>query len=86
MSTIHIDNEDDDSSHTTLLATLTLNGRPIIAAACPSVAKKWARVLNQARDSGPREGMRLLTEELGMCDDAARHVLADLTGITPNLN
>ena len=69
-----------------LMYVVVLEGEPIVACACASMSRRASRILDEARNAGPRRAMSLLTEQLGMCEDFARHTIKLLTGTPANIN
>lgn len=56
-------------------ATVYIGEEPVMSARCLSWCERVAKTLVRARDSSHRSGMRILTEELGMCEGAATTAL-----------
>ena len=52
----------------------------VVASICKHVCERYARKLDEARNSSYRVAMRIMTEELGMCEDFARGVYSELFG------
>lgn len=69
-----------------VLYVVALEDEPIMACACDLMLRRATRILDEARNAGPRRAMALLTEQPGMCDDFARHTIELLTGTSPNVN
>lgn len=59
---------------------LVVQGEVIMTANCVHVLERVARLMHQARQSPPRQAMRILTEEVGMCDDYASALCTILHG------
>ncbi len=65
---------------------LVIGDQIIATAQCAHVMYRMARTLTEAREAPPRDAMRLMTKDLGMCDDYAAHLYEVLTGDKPTLN
>lgn len=61
----------------------TVYGYATIKSDEEGVARRHARILDQARNRTPREGMRLLCEEIGYSEDSAKELLHLLHGGAP---
>lgn len=59
---------------------LVVAGTVIASCECSHVLKRMAKFLSEARAAPARDAMRILTTELGMCDDYALHIYEELTG------
>lgn len=59
---------------------LTCNNQFIVASSCHHVVKKYAEALSRARDATHRKAMQIMTEELGMCEEYAKHLYLHMQG------
>lgn len=77
MATIEIQPESDSEFY------LIVGGKIIVTSECPHVLERMARLLHQAREASSREAMRILTTEIGMCENYAEAVRLRLHDNTP---
>lgn len=57
---------------------LVIGDVSVLWAQCPSVIDRAARICSRARDAPYRDAMRMLTQEIGFCDEAANNVYLSL--------
>lgn len=62
---------------------LYIHGMAIMTAECPHVLERIALLLHMARESSPRAAMRILTEQIGMCETYAEAIRLRLHDNTP---
>lgn len=60
--------------------SVVVNGIVIVAATCRSVCVRAARILTSARAASKHDAMRMLINELGMCEDAAEATILLMAG------
>lgn len=67
---------------------VAVNDFPVMAVMCPSMARKFAVLLDTARtERSKHNAMQILTEQLGLCAEHAEDILDALhTGKTPAAN
>lgn len=60
--------------------TVMIDDHPIFLVTCEHQGTHFARLLNQARESGQHTAMRILTQDLGFCEGRAKAIFMMLHG------